>query len=348
MKILIITQKMDINDPILGFFHRWVEEFAKVYEHVTVICLQEGKHNLPQNVKVLSLGKETKASWLRYIFRFYKIVIPIIFRRKTDQIFVHMNEIYILMLAPLLPIRRLRHIPLLWWKCHGHLSCQSKLARFFTDKILTASIESFPIDISKKRVVGHGIDTKRFCFLEENTRNDNLIMAVGRYSPSKRYEDLIEAVVLLKKEGINITVSVFGAEDPQAPEYKKNLEKLIREKKLEDIFILEESVLHEEIVECYKNAGIIVNTSDTDSLDKVVLEAMACGTIPISSNLAYRKMLKPHGLDIKKRDAEDLAEKIKTVFSLPENKKMQLQKEMREKVVVEHNLSKLIRNIYSL
>ena len=57
MRLLILTQKVDINDDILGFFHRWIEEFAKRCEKVIVICLQEGRHDLPSNVKVLSLGK---------------------------------------------------------------------------------------------------------------------------------------------------------------------------------------------------------------------------------------------------------------------------------------------------
>lgn len=55
---MIVTQKVDVNDPILGFFHRWVEEFAKHFERITVICLQKGEYNLPANVKVFSLGKE--------------------------------------------------------------------------------------------------------------------------------------------------------------------------------------------------------------------------------------------------------------------------------------------------
>ena len=58
MKLLIVTQAIDSEHPILGFFHRWVEEFAKHCEHVHVICLQAGKHSLPANVTVHSLGKE--------------------------------------------------------------------------------------------------------------------------------------------------------------------------------------------------------------------------------------------------------------------------------------------------
>src|SRR3989338_44123 len=63
MRILIVTQAVDSADSDLGFFHRWIEEFAKRFERVIVICLKEGQHRLPENVSVYSLGKESgKAS----------------------------------------------------------------------------------------------------------------------------------------------------------------------------------------------------------------------------------------------------------------------------------------------
>src|SRR3989344_7009072 len=74
MQLLIITQTVDKNDPILGFFHRWIEEFAKNFEKVTVICLEMCEHHLPKNVKVLSLGKEAGRSKFQYLFRFYKYI----------------------------------------------------------------------------------------------------------------------------------------------------------------------------------------------------------------------------------------------------------------------------------
>ena len=89
MRLLIITQKVDKNDDILGFFHRWILEFAKHYESVTVICLEEGDHDFYSvknakfrsknsaefsgtGIKVLSLGKEIGGSKISYIFNFYK------------------------------------------------------------------------------------------------------------------------------------------------------------------------------------------------------------------------------------------------------------------------------------
>ncbi|MCR4280769.1 MAG: hypothetical protein NUV88_00330, partial [Candidatus Kaiserbacteria bacterium] len=79
MKLLITTQAIDLDDPIMGFFCRWVEEFSKHCASVHVICLKEGRRSLPANVQVHSLGKEQKleasssklAARLAYAWRFY-------------------------------------------------------------------------------------------------------------------------------------------------------------------------------------------------------------------------------------------------------------------------------------
>src|SRR3989344_232174 len=95
MRLLIVTQKVDKKDPILGFFHRWIEEFAKNFEKVTVVCLEKGEYNLPTNVKVLSLGKEERRSKAEYISRFYRYIWQE--RKNYDAVFVHMNQEYVLL-----------------------------------------------------------------------------------------------------------------------------------------------------------------------------------------------------------------------------------------------------------
>src|SRR3989338_3997811 len=95
MKLLIITQKVDKNDPILGFFHRWLEEFAKNVEKLTVICLGKGEYDLPENVRVLSLGKESGHSKIKYLRRFYKYIW--MERKNYDAVFVHMNPEYVIL-----------------------------------------------------------------------------------------------------------------------------------------------------------------------------------------------------------------------------------------------------------
>src|SRR3989344_4493728 len=95
MRLLVITQKVDRNDPVLGFFHRWIEEFSKHCEKVHVICLKEGVNDLPENVAVHSLGKEEGKSRITYLWRFYYYVLK--YRSQHDAVFVHMNPEYVLL-----------------------------------------------------------------------------------------------------------------------------------------------------------------------------------------------------------------------------------------------------------
>ena len=94
MRLLITTQAVDLDDPILGFFHSWIKALSQNCASVHVICLKEGRYNLPSNVRVHSLGKEGGQSRLKYIWRFYKYIWTL--RNEYDSVFVHMNQEYVL------------------------------------------------------------------------------------------------------------------------------------------------------------------------------------------------------------------------------------------------------------
>lgn len=346
MNILIITQKVDYKDPILGFFHGWIEEISKKYNKVLIICLEKGASKLPSNTKVYSLGKEAGRSRVKYVFNFYKYVLPIIFGRKTDTIFVHMNEIYVLLLAPLVLIMKFKNIRFLWWKAHGHLSRKSKLAVNFVDAILTSSKTGFPIETPKRKIIGQGIDTKKFSPKKSVDKNKESILSVGRLSPVKHVEDLILATKKILKHERAIEVSVIGPTSDK--DYVEYLENIVKENSLEDTINFVGSLTQNDIIKEYQKADVLVNTSDTDSMDKVVLEAMSTGVIPISSNLAYRDMLDPYGLFVPKRDIEKLSETILRVINMDDHNKDKVSNQMRYEVEKNHSLSRLANEIYNL
>ena len=95
MKLLITTQAVDLDDPVLGFFHRWIEELSKRFDTISVICLKEGRHSLPANVSVYSLGKEGGVSRIAYVLNFYRYIWKL--RNDYDAVFVHMNQEYVLL-----------------------------------------------------------------------------------------------------------------------------------------------------------------------------------------------------------------------------------------------------------
>ncbi len=135
MRLLITTQKLDKYDPILGFFHSWVAEFAKHCESVQVICLFKGEYDLPDNVHVFSLGKEERQSRIQYLIHFYWYIIHE--RKKYDTVFVHMNQIYVVLAGFLWKLFG-KKISL--WYTHRAVDWTLRVATLFADKIFPTAI----------------------------------------------------------------------------------------------------------------------------------------------------------------------------------------------------------------
>ena len=95
MKLLFITQKIDRQDDVLGFVHRWVQKLSERCSRLTVICLEKGECDLPETVQVLTLGKESRQSRLMYLLCFYRYIRRL--RCEYDVVLVHMNPIYVVM-----------------------------------------------------------------------------------------------------------------------------------------------------------------------------------------------------------------------------------------------------------
>ncbi|MDD5074974.1 MAG: hypothetical protein PHO54_03790 [Candidatus Peribacteraceae bacterium] len=106
MKLLIVTQKADRTDPILGFFHRWLEEFSPRVETLTVIAQSAGDFALPSNTRVLSLGKEKGRSRVAQILTFWKLIWS--GRDSYDRVLVHMTPVWVVLGAPVWAVLRKR------------------------------------------------------------------------------------------------------------------------------------------------------------------------------------------------------------------------------------------------
>jgi len=344
MKLLIITQKVDIEDDNLGFFHRWLEKFAEKVEKLYVICLWEGKHSLPENVKVYSLGKEKGYSKLRQFFCFQKFLLKHI--RGVNGVFIHMCPIYVILAWPLAKIFRKK---LVLWYIHRSVNWKLKLAEKWVNKILTASPESCQLKNRKKiEVVGHGIDSKLFKPLSLNLKPPSSdifkILFVGRISPIKDLETLIKAIdILVHQKNIkNIAVQIIGKPSLEAGEkYFKKLKTLIEEKRLKEYIQFLGTVRHQEIISFYQKSDVLVNLSPTGGMDKAVLEAMACGTLVLVCNQSFKKDFGKYAdkLIFQEKDPQGLAVKI---IDLRDAKK---DRSLREIVTKYHNLDNLIGKI---
>ena len=311
MKLLIITQKVDINDDNLGYFHSWLEKLAEKAD-IFVIGNYVGKYDLPENVKVFSLGKERRVGRLVKIFKYQWFLLKLLPR--VDGVFFHMCPEYVLG-AHLLP-KIFRKKTLLWYT-HKSVNWKLKLAEKLTDKIFTASKESFRLPSRKVEITGHGIDVNKFKSQKSKVKSDKFtIITVGRIAEVKNLHLLIETAGILKNKNFNFEIRVAGAPILESDKiYFEKLKNLIKEKKLDDIVEFVGPIPNKYIAEFYQSGDLFINLSDTGSLDKAVLEAMACGLKILTSNEAFKDILPEENFT--KNEPKVVAEKIENLAKSP-------------------------------
>ncbi len=340
MKLLIVTQVIDTEHPILGFFHRWVEELAKHCEQVQVICLQAGTYNLPPHVTVHSLGKEAGKGRLVYLVRFFKLIW--VLRRQYDTVFVHMNQLYVILGAPVWRILGKR-IGL--WYAHGTVSSSLRLATFLTHIVFTSTSEGFRINTKKLVLVGQGIDTKQFVSGARSPSKTVHLITVGRISTSKNIDTLLQACALLKQRGQEFRFKIVGVATTESEKmYEHQVRKLTSELGLDEYVEWTGAISNRALPAVLQQSDIFIHDGSTNSLDKTLLEAALCGCIVVSSNPAYRSLTEavlPELLFLPK-DHVTLADKIVDT----QNYKVKAEA-VRTLIKTQYDISTLAQNIIS-
>lgn len=334
MKLLIITQKVDKNYQLLGFFIDWLNRFAAKFDKITIICLEKGEFKLPDNIEVVSMGKDRGYSKIRQLSTFYFLLST----SKYDAVFVHMNPIWVVLGGPAWRLKRKKTY---FWYTHKAVTPKLRLAEKFADVIFSASKESFRLSSKKVIVTGHGINTD--LFKPDSSRVEAgsglKILSVGRISPVKNYETLIEAMRILKGENIEFSVTMVGEPALDSDRiYELKIKTRIKELGLDNSFKFTGKINHENLPGYYQSNDVFVHLSKTGSVDKTILEAMACGMKVLSSNDSARAFL-PAELLFDESNPSELAAKILALKDKP------VDPALREYVIVNHNLDSLINKI---
>lgn len=338
-KILIVTQKIDANDSILGFFHKWVIEFAKSFERVTVVCLEKGECDLPSNVRVFSLGKEKRTSRFRYIWNFYRYIWRE--RKNYDVVFVHMNQEYVLLGWKLW---RLMGKKIYLWRNHKKGGILTRFAVLVSHRVFCTSPDSFTAQFRKTKLMPAGIDTDFFKKDPMCLKKRGSLLFFGRVSPVKKVEIFIAACRLLKDKKADFSADIIGDSRPSDQVYRDELKELIEKAGLGQCVILKPGVSFLEAPALYNQYDICVNATPSGSFDKTILEALACETLVVTSNRAFRGFINDQFI-FSENDSSDLAEKTNQILRWSEEKKLHEGVLGREKVKIIHDLPLLVREI---
>ncbi|QQR76790.1 glycosyltransferase [Candidatus Nomurabacteria bacterium] len=307
-RLLILTQTVDRNDPILGFFHSWIIEFSKKYEFVTVICLKKGEFDFPLNVKVLTLGKESGVSKIKYIFNFFKYIIAE--RKNYEKVFVHMNEEYVLLGGV---IWRFLCKEVFLWRNHKLGSWKTQVAGFMAQKVFYTSSGSYTSKFKNSIKMPVGIDENLFRPVGNIERKQHSFLYVGRISEIKNVDIIINAFTKLfsKNSTLDFTLNLVGPIDGDIDKkYTDALIETINKNNLTSKITFLDSVDHTKLPQIYSAHRFCINLTSSGSFDKTIWESAYCGCVPLVYNTSFLDEL-PEGIrkeiGIQSLEIEDVA-----------------------------------------
>lgn len=342
MRLLVLTQKVDIEDGVLGFFHGWLKKMAVSFEKINVICLQKGKIGLPSDIQIFSLGKESGESKIKYLVRFYKYVWQL--RNEYDAVFIHMNAIYVV-LGGLIWLLKGKKVVL--WYNHRYGNIVSRLAYLMVSRVLYTSPFSFFAGCNRVQQMPAGIDMDLFKADSSVKKTDNSILCLGRIAPIKNIEVLIEAARLLSQDNNKFVLSIVGDALTKDRSYFDKIKFSAKELEAASLIKFMGEVPNHKSPQIYNQNGIFVNLTNSGSLDKTILEAMACESVIVVNNQYFKGVL-PVQFIFEENCAEDLKNKLTQVLRLQEDQKKEIGKKFREYVIKNHSLDLLIAQLHTI
>jgi glycosyltransferase involved in cell wall biosynthesis len=347
MRLALITPLVDPKDPLLGFIHTWVERLAARVDHLTVLQLWRSNPPLPSNVTLHSLDRDGPGGKIAVIARLTSTLANLCWRGQLDGVIAHMGPIFAVCAAPIVKPAR---IPLAMWYAHGAVSPMLRLAHALVDRAGTSTPDGLRIRSNKITITGQGIDTD--AFTPGSFRDESLIVSIGRISPVKHYEVVLNAMALLRDRGLsNLRLRIIGgATLPQEQNYRAQLEQQVQQLALSTQVHIAPGVPHDEVSLEYQRASIFVSCSQTGSLDKAVLEAASAGALPITTNAALRPFFSDEHADHipGEHSAQAVASLIARWVERPVPEREGRAHLLRDRVINEHSVEHLADELVKL
>lgn len=344
MKLLFLSQTIDDNDTVLGFVTNWLQKLTGRFQSIEVICLAKGKCNLPPQVKVHSLGKERRVSRLFYLFNFYRYLF---FAHLDYQaVLVHMNPEYILLAGWWW---KLRNKKIFLWYNHAYGGWRAKWAAVIATKVFYTSPYAWAASLKNSQLMPVGVDTNLFQpSLEPATEPKFFlqILSLGRISPVKKIEVLLEAAQILATDNFAFQIDIYG----QAPERDKLYYQSIRSKACDlekkGLVKFYASLNNSQTPAIYRKHQVLVNLTPNGSFDKTIIEALSCGRPVLMCNQSLAKDL-PADFFFKEGDASDLAKQLKNIKRQIDQRILILPlANLRQYVLKRHSLDLLVDKLY--
>jgi len=300
MRVVFVTQAADPAHPVLGATVAKIAALADRCDEVVVLADRIDERSLPENVRARSFAAPSQvARGARYV----AALAPELFARPVAVV-AHMSPIFALLAAPLTkPLR----VPLLLWFTQQGAGPSLQAAVRVVDRVLTVDERTVPVQSSKVRAIGHGIDVAALPCVAERRPPLRRLLGLGRYAPVKGWDTVLHALAELPDATLSLHGPLLTAADrAELP----RLETLAVELGLTDRVTFGGEVPYAGVPDLFGLADAVVNATRGNAADKVVYEA-AAACLPVFAASPVFDDLLPEGLRFHGDYPASLAERIR-------------------------------------
>jgi glycosyltransferase involved in cell wall biosynthesis len=333
-KLVFITQVVDPSDPNLGATIAKIAALARRVDELVVLCDRGDASALPSNCRVRTFGAARRS---RRAIRYVSALVQEL-RERPIAVVAHMVPLYTVVAAPFVRVRR---VPLMLWYTHWKSHVVLRMATVACTQLLSLDERSFPLRSPKVHGIGHGIDVGEFpCQpLNPTTGRPLRVLSLGRYSPPKKLDEMIEGVRIARGRGVDVRIDVHGTTGaPPLEAYKRQLEDMVAGPKYRDFASVGGPIPRIDLPPVYGEADIVA--SDFISPDKVVLEACASCRPVLASDTSFDRLfagIEP-SLAFERGRPDAFADRIEALAALSDAERHAIGEELRRRVRAEHSV----------
>lgn len=187
-------------------------------------------------------------------------------------------------------------------------------------------VRDYHTDSDKVQIIPPGVDFSKLDLVEKTEarkkynlpQEANILLCLGRMTPSKGYHYAIEVLSELKKKKLDHPTHLVicgGPEESQRKkssdaEYRDELKKIAEAKGVADRVLFHPAIPHEEVKYMYRAADVFLMTSESEPFGLTLLEAMALNRPVVAFNKGGPTHLITHnrtGCLVKPRDSVQMA-----------------------------------------
>ena len=329
-KILIFNISTDSNNTSLGFAVNWINQLSEYYIEIDVVTLNKGAtHMLNDNINVYShdsINKITKFIEIR------KTIKNLLKNNEYKFCLSHMTTSLTLVSSTIFKFNNLQSI--LWYTHKGPTTFIKKIVLYlgalFSDRIITASENSFPLRFKKVTSIGHAINYEDFYRSRINTESKDFLI-LSRISRSKNIDESIQGFlnsVYGESQSITIVGGPLTKQDVEYESYLKNKYSVYSNIRFAG------SIPHPNLSKYIDKTRFHINNTPKGFYDKSVLETLSGGIINFYMNSEYDKNIHPEYLNILKFNGtkDDLTKSINLISKLEKDLLLEIIQFSQEKV----------------